>query len=105
MLEQRSISFASHLRASMAFLASVMTGVSRWGILLYRVNSTRFGSIIMNFNVSGGFLKSRELIKTCIVTDFPDPVAPAISRWGILARLVKCDWPDIPLPKDTISGF
>ena len=36
----------------------------------------------------------------CMATDLPDPVAPAISRWGILPRLAKWHLPDTPLPSD-----
>src|SRR3989344_8236540 len=101
----RSISFEAHFRDMMTFLASVMTGVRRWGILLYWVNSTLLGSIIINFRFSGELRKSRELIIACMVTDFPLPVAPAIRRWGILAMLAKIEAPDMLLPKATMRDF
>src|SRR3989338_5547082 len=38
-------------------------------------------------------------------TDLPEPVAPAISRCGILPRLPKWQPPDTLLPKATNSDF
>src|SRR3989344_5595595 len=38
-------------------------------------------------------------------TDLPEPVAPAISRCGILPRLPKLQPPDTLLPKATNSDF
>src|SRR3989344_4754189 len=101
---RRSISLATHLRAKIAFFGSVITGVKRGGILLYIVNSTRFGSIIMNLRFLGGFLNKREVTMAWMVTDLPAPVAPAKRRWGILARFAKCEWPEISLPSETKSG-
>ena len=34
-----------------------------------------------------------------IATDFPEPVVPAISKWGILARLATIGSPPISLPR------
>jgi len=39
------------------------------------------------------------------VTDFPEPVVPATSRCGILARLPNIALPDSPRPKATVSGL
>jgi hypothetical protein len=41
----------------------------------------------------------------CIVTDLPDPVAPAISAWGIFARFPKVALPESPRPSATVSGL
>ena len=38
------------------------------------------------------------MISVLIQTDLPDPVAPAISRWGILAISVTTGLPAISLP-------
>src|SRR3989338_973384 len=99
-----SISLAAHFRARMAFLASVITGVKRWGILLYRVSSTRLGSIIIILRFSTAFLNRREVMMVCMVTLFPEPVVPAMRRWGIFAKLEKCDFPEIPLPSEINKG-
>src|SRR3989338_1340074 len=74
----RSISLAAHLRAMMAFLGSVITGVRRCGMPLYIVNSTRFGSIMMNRSAFGPLLYSSEVMMACMATLFPLPVAPAM---------------------------
>src|SRR3989344_690843 len=39
-----------------------------------------------------------------MVTDLPEPVAPAIRRCGILARFAYCDRPAISRPNETKSG-
>src|SRR3989344_3288399 len=88
----------------MAFFGSVITGVRRWGILLYIVSSTRLGSIIINLRFSGGFLNKSDVTMACMVTDLPEPVAPAIRRCGILARFAYCDRPAISRPNETKSG-
>src|SRR3989344_3552927 len=101
----RFISFAAHFRARMAFLASVMTGVSKWGMFLYRVSSTRFGYIIMNFMSSGPFLYRREEIIEWIVTDFPAPVVPATNTCGIFAKFPKMARPEMPRPRAIRRGL
>src|SRR3989344_618176 len=85
-LYRLSISLAAHFKDKIAFFASVITGVKRCGILLYCVNSTLLGSIIINFKFSVEFLNSKELIIACIVTDFPLPAVPAIKRRGNIAK-------------------
>src|SRR3989338_10326285 len=102
---RRSISFAAHLSARIVFLASVITGVSKWGILLYRVSSTRFGSINMNFKSSGPFRYKREVIIEWILTDFPEPVVPATKICGIFARLPKTALPEILRPRAVVRGL
>ena len=37
--------------------------------------------------------------------DLPAPVAPAISRWGVVARLRNTDRPAMSLPIATSSGW
>src|SRR3989344_8774153 len=102
---RRSISLAAHLSAKIVFLASVITGVSKCGILLYKVNSTRFGSIIINLKSSGPFLYKREAIIECMVTDFPEPVVPATKQWGIFARFPKTARPEIARPSAIVRGL
>src|SRR3989338_7434961 len=48
-----SISVTAHFKAPKTFLLSVMTGVIKWGISLYKVSSTLFGSTNINFKTSG----------------------------------------------------
>ena len=38
------------------------------------------------------------------ITDFPEPVAPAMSKWGISVRSARIGWPAISLPRATTSG-
>ncbi len=72
---------------------------------MYKVSSTRFGSTIMNFKLSGELRYRSDVIMVWIETDFPEPVAPAIRRCGALARLLKYVMPDIPLPKHMSKGL
>ena len=37
-------------------------------------------------------------------TLLPLPVAPAISKWGILVRSSTTGWPRMSLPRATVSG-
>jgi len=53
---------------------------------LYPVSSTRFGSTISRRRSSGVLFNSRQEIRELTHTDFPEPVAPATSRWGIADR-------------------
>ena len=50
-----SISATDHFKALMHFSGSVITGVSRWGILLYGVSSTCLGSTRISFRSDGLF--------------------------------------------------
>src|SRR3989338_764577 len=104
-LYRLSISLAAHFKDKIAFFASVITGVKRCGILLYCVSSTLLGSIIINFKFSVELRKRREFMMAWMVTDLPLPVAPAISRWGILAILANIEDPDMLLPKATVRDF
>ena len=40
-----------------------------------------------------------------IVTDLPEPVAPAISKWGILAKSANREDPVTPRPTLKVRGF
>ena len=46
----------------------------------------RLGSIMINFTASGSALNSMLSTMALRATLFPVPVAPAMSRWGILAK-------------------
>jgi hypothetical protein len=37
-------------------------------------------------------------------TDLPEPVVPATSRWGILARSATTGLPAMSLPSETVTG-
>ena len=53
---------------------------------------------MINRHWSGVSRYSSDRIIVLIATDFPEPVVPAISRWGILARLATTGPPPISLP-------
>ena len=61
-------------------------------------NSTIFGSTIIRRTSSGRALNSSEIIREFIQTDLPEPVVPAISRWGSLAISPIMRLPPISLP-------
>lgn len=50
------------------------------------VSSTRFGSTSTMRTCSGVARIMIEVIMELMKEDFPEPVAPATSRWGIFAR-------------------
>ena len=77
------------------FCTSVMIGSSSFsstaamnGLAIgeYTLNSTFLGSTSTIFNSFGCFLYKSEVMIAFKPTDFPCPVAPATSRWGIFAR-------------------
>ena len=43
------------------------------------------------------------MIRELMHTDLPDPVVPAMSIWGILARSATMTWPAISRPRATVS--
>jgi hypothetical protein len=65
---------------------SVMTLWRRCGSVLYTLSSTNFGSTIKKRRVRGVCRYTRLVMIVFTQTDLPEPVVPAISRWGILAR-------------------
>ena len=65
---------------------------------MYTLNSTTFGSTMIIFTSFGSDLKIILIIRVLIHTDLPEPVAPAIRRWGILAISVTTTCPPISLP-------
>ena len=80
-----TISCTAQLSAPAAFFGSVTTGINKCGIPLYPESSTIFGSTSIIFTSLGLALYNIDTIIEFMHTLLPDPVAPAISTWGILA--------------------
>ncbi len=62
------------------------------------LSSTTFGSTMISFTSSGCALYKMLMIKVLMQTDLPEPVAPAISMWGILAMSDTTAFPAMSLP-------
>ncbi len=100
-----SISFTTQASASAAFFGFVMMGVMRCGMPAYGANSTRFGSM-STMRTSAGFARIRsDVIIELTKLDFPEPVEPATSRWGILARLATTNPPSTSFPSPIVMGW
>ena len=97
-----SISDTVHFKALTVLCTSVITGVSRCGMPLYSVSSTRFGSIIIMRNVSAVFWYNKLVIIVFMHTVFPEPVDPAIRRWGIFGKSANHTFPPTSFPRPTI---
>ena len=82
----------------MTSLTSTITGVTRWGIRLNGVNSTRFGSTIIMRSWSGGWVSNKDATMELMHTLLPLPVEPAIIRWGKLARSITTGAPPVSWP-------
>ena len=68
------------------------------------VSSTRFGSM-STMRTSAGFARIRMLVIIELMKlDLPEPVAPATSRCGILARLATTKPPSTSLPSPMVIG-
>ncbi len=80
-----------------------MTGTIRWGRPLYADNSTRFRSTSTSRTSSGVALHSKLEISALTMTLLPEPVAPAISRCGILARSAARACPATSRPRAKVS--
>ena len=65
---------------------------------MYSVSSTRFGSTSTSRNDSGEWCVIRLVMMPLIDTLLPDPVAPAMSRWGIPVRSTAIGCPATPRP-------
>ena len=60
----------------------------------------------MIIRTSSGVERMRiEVIIELMNDDFPDPVAPATSRWGIFARLATTKPPSTSLPRPATIGW
>ena len=62
---------------------------------------------MMRRTSSGVALYRREMMRELVHTDLPEPVVPAMSRWGSLAMLPTILLPPMSLPtaKDTLEGL
>ncbi len=60
---------------------------------------------MINFKSDGPFRYSNELISVFVITDFPDPVVPAINRCGISAKSATYALPEISCPTANVSGL
>ena len=67
------------------------------------VSSTRFGSARISRTSSGVACMSRLVMIELMQTLLPEPVCPAISRWGSFARLVTIGDPATSRPRATVS--
>ena len=54
---------------------------------------------------SGVERSSTEVSIVLMQPDLPEPVVPAISRWGMRARSVQTAVPEMSLPSQTASGL
>src|SRR5699024_9307134 len=102
---RRSISATAELSAPAAFLGSVITGISRWGMPLYSASSTTLGSIRISLTSSGPERNTRLMMMLLTHTDLPLPVLPAMSRWGILHRSATWATPAMSLPRAMVRGL
>ena len=93
-----SISLTTQPKTEAALFASVITGHKRWGIPSYVDNSNILGSIRINLHFSGVCLYNKDKIIVLIQTDLPDPVVPAISKWGIEVKSPTIGKPEILFP-------
>ncbi len=59
---------------------------------------------MMSRTCSGEDLYNRLSTIAFNATDLPEPVVPAISRWGILARSATMGCPPMSLPSARVSG-
>src|SRR5450756_1438765 len=73
-------------------------GVTKCGIPSYWVSSTRLGSTSIIRTSSGVARIMTEVMRELTNLDLPEPVAPATSRWGILATLAITNPPSTSLP-------
>ena len=65
---------------------SLITGEARCGALANCDSSTILGSIRISLTCSGVRVNRNDAMIALRHTDLPEPVAPATSRCGILAR-------------------
>ena len=52
--------------------------------------------------MSGVWVSNSEVMMALTQTDLPDPVAPAINRWGMRTRSATVAWPDTSRPSPKI---
>ena len=73
-------------------------------MVLYTLNSTCLGSTMISRTCSGVVRYSRLHTMALMHTDLPLPVAPAMSRWGILLKSHSTGDPAMSLPSATSRG-
>ena len=100
-----SISFTHHLRPFEASFISVITGASKCGISSYTDNSSILGSIKIKRTCSGLALYKILMSIALIATDFPEPVVPATSKWGIEERSATIAEPLMSFPRAMVKGL
>ena len=71
----------------------------------YALNSTRLGSTMIRRTCSGVERMMIDMSIELMKLDFPEPVAPATSRCGILVRSAVTKWPSTSLPTPASMGF
>ena len=54
--------------------------------------------------MSGVCVSSSEVMIALTQTDLPEPVAPAMSRWGMRARSATVAWPETSRPRPKLSA-
>ena len=99
---RRSISSTALRSALVAFLASVITGVSRCGMPSYSPISSRLGSTRIMRTSSGVALYRIDMIIELSITLLPDPVEPAISRCGMDSSAATLMRPLMSLPRQMV---
>src|SRR5574341_477139 len=80
-----------------------MMGVYRWGSPSYMPSSSRLGSTRIRRTCSGVALYRMDMIMALMVTLLPEPVEPAMSRWGMVARSATTMRPLMSLPMESVS--
>ena len=56
---------------------------------------------MINLQVSGVCLYNREIIIELTPTDLPEPVVPAINKWGIVLKSTMIGFPAMSFPKQS----
>ena len=83
---------------------SVTTSANKCGMPSYTDSSSIFGSIIIMRTSSGEDLYNKLKIMTFTPTDLPEPVVPATSKCGILAKSTTTGLPEISAPNTIVNG-
>ena len=79
-------------------ISTTMFENARCGIGPNADSSTRFGSIITKRTSAGDACISMQEMSAFMQTDLPEPVAPAMSRCGIVARSATIGSPETLCP-------
>ena len=98
------MSRTAQFSATIALRGSVTTVDSRCGMPSKTLNSSILGSIMIRRHWLGGIRNRMDRIMVFRPTDLPEPVVPATSKCGILARSATTGSPPMVLPSTTDSG-